>query len=92
MRTRDNLIKVHLTENESERLKSYANECGLTQSVLMRRLIRGLIPNPLPPESFWAMLDELYIIHGSLLCIDKQRELEASILRIQAAVTMPERV
>ncbi|MCL2856728.1 MAG: hypothetical protein FWE19_03255 [Oscillospiraceae bacterium] len=92
MRTRDNLIKVHLTEDESERLKSYAVACGITQSALIRTLIQGRIPKPLPPEPFWAMLNELYIIHSGLQCIDKQQELEAFILRLQTAVTLPERV
>ena len=92
MRTRNNFIKVHLTEDESERLKTCADMCGLTQSALLRMLIRGQRPKPLPPESFWAMLNELYIIHGYLRSVDKQRKLEAFILRIQAASTLPERV
>ena len=91
MRTRDNLIKVHLTEDESERLKSYADMCGLTQSTLMRMMIRGRIPKPSPPESFWAMLNELYMIHSNLRNMEIQKELSALILRLQAAVTLPER-
>jgi len=91
MRTRDNLISVHLTEDESDRLKDYADMCGLTQSALLRMAIRGRRPQPLPPESFWKMLNELYITHGYLPHIE-QREIEAFILQIQAAVTLSERI
>jgi len=89
MRTRNNFIKVYLAEDESERLKAYATACGLTQSTLIRMLIQGRIPKPLPPESFWAVLGELYVVHVSLQDIDRRRELEALILRLQAAVTLP---
>lgn len=92
MRTRNNFIKVHLAEDESERLKAYAAACGITQSTLIRMLIQGRIPKPLPPQSFWMLLGELYSIHGSLQDIDRQRELEALILRLQTAITLPERV
>ena len=92
MRTRSNLIKVHLAEDEAERLKSYADLCGLTQSSLIRMMIRGRMPKPLPPKSFWAMLNELYMIHSNLWNIEIQKELSALILRLQTAVTLPKRM
>ena len=91
MRTRDNLIKVHLTEDEADRLKAYADMCGLTGSALLRMLIRGHRPKLLPPDEFWAMLEQLYFIHGNLRG-EAQRELAEFILRLQSAVTLPERV
>ena len=52
MRTRDHLIKVHLTEDEAANIKTYAELCGITKSALMRMLIRGRRPRPLPPIWF----------------------------------------
>ena len=91
MRTREHLIKVHLTEEEATNIKSYAVACGLTQSALMRMLIRGHRPRPLPPTWFWAMLNDLYMIHGTLQHIEQQK-LAALILQLQTAVTLPERI
>jgi len=90
MRTRNNLIKVRLTEEEAHSLKAYADMCGLTQSALMRMLIRGRRPKPLPPDEFWAMLEQLYFIHGTLSG-ENQKELAEFILQLQSAVTLPER-
>ena len=92
MRTRENLIKIHLTEDEAAHIKACADMCGLTQSTVMRMLILGRRPRPLPPTLFWKILEDMYIIHGILQSMEKRRELETVILQLQAAVTLPEKV
>ena len=104
MKTRNNLIKVRLTEDEAERIKSYADICGLTQSALTRMIIMGRRSKPKPPESFWMMLNEIYSIHnsfkviadsgasGSEIAREHQKETADFILQLQAAVTLPERI
>ena len=104
MKTRNNLIGVRLSEEESKRFNAYAEQCGLTQSTLMRLLHKGQMPKPIPPESFWLMLDEIYSIYnsfktiadigvpGSEIAREQQKETADFILQLQAAVTLPERI
>ena len=102
MSTRDVFCRVWLTEGEAEQLKNYAVRCGLTQSALMRMLIQGYRPQPLPLDSFWAVMNELYFIHDCFKAIadsvasegarEAQTRTADFILRLQAAVTLPERV
>ena len=104
MGTRNIFFSVYLTEDESEKLKAYAARCGLTLSALMRMLMLGYRPQPLPPDIFWAMLDELYIIHDSFMAIadmdfdgseclrEAQRQTVDLVLQLQTVVTQPERM
>ncbi len=59
-------IKVHLTEEEKEKLERNSALCGLTQSEYVRQLCRGIHPKPKPPDVFWELMDELYKVHSDL--------------------------
>ena len=59
-------IKVHLTEEEKEKLERNSALCGLTQSEYVRQLCRGVQPKPKPPDVFWQLMDELYKAHFDL--------------------------
>ena len=101
METRDILFKFRVTEDKAENLNIHANNCGLTRSALLRMLIQGYRPKPLPPKEFWAMLKELYFIYGcfkriadnsaelSAIVREHQKETADFILQLQAAVTLP---
>jgi predicted DNA-binding protein len=101
MGTRGSSLKIRLAADEAENLKAYAKQCGLTVSALLRMIIQGYIPKPLPGEAFWSYMNCLYEIHSGLRKIaegdgedsdfarETQQELEAAILQLQAAVTLP---
>lgn len=103
MRKREFSISVWLTVDEAERLRTYAKLCGFTVSALIRILLRGYCPKPNPPESFWAMLNEVYSIHDSFRTTaesgievsenarEAQKQTAEFILKLQAAVTLPQK-
>lgn len=103
MRKRNILISTRLTEEEAGRFRAYAKLCGLTQSELVRMLIKGLLPQANPSEVFWAMLSELYVIYNSFRLMGEssveiaedarreQKQIIDFILQLQMAVTLPEK-
>lgn len=91
---------IRFSEEEYERFSSYAKQCGLSESQLMCMLIMGKIPQPLPDENFWLMLEQLYSIHDSLKqlskfdnsLLQKCDEIEQLILDLQREFTVPKEV
>lgn len=59
-------IKVRLSEEENEKVKRCAAECGLSQSEFIRQLCKGRTPKPKPPEDFWKLMDALYKVHSAV--------------------------
>lgn len=57
-------IKVHLSEEENEKLKRCATACGLSESIFLRQLCRGETPKPKPQKEFWELLNGLYSVHN----------------------------
>ena len=101
MENRDVMLRFQLSEDESEKLKSYARNCGLTVSALARMLIKGRTPQRLPPDDFWKMMKELYIIYN---CLDRlarradeksedarelKKQVQDFILWLQETITLP---
>lgn len=91
---------IRLSEEEYEIFSSYAKQCGLSESQLMRMLIMGKIPQPIPDKNFWLMLEQLYSIHDSLKLLSKIdnsllktcTEIEQLILDLQKEFTVPKEV
>lgn len=91
---------IRLSEEEYERFSTYAKQCGLSESQLMCMLIMGKIPQPLPDENFWLMLEQLYSIHDSLKQLSRFdnsllktcTEIEQLILDLQKEFTVPKEV
>jgi len=52
MRTRNNMIKIMLNDKELEHLNKQLENSGLNKSVLIRKLIMGLMINPAPAEEY----------------------------------------
>lgn len=57
-------IKIRLTEEENEKLKRCAAECGLSQSEFIRQLCKNRKPKAKPPREFWELLNTLYSVHN----------------------------
>ena len=57
-------IKVRLFEEENEKPKYCAAECGLFESSFLRQLYIGQTPNPQPEKEFWELLNTLYSVHN----------------------------
>lgn len=91
---------IRLSEEEYKRFSTYAKQCGISESQLVRMLIMGKVPQPLPDKDFWLMLEQLYCIHNSLKqlsgfdnsLLKKCAEIEQLILDLQKAVTVPKEV
>lgn len=91
-------IGLHLAEEESESLKRYTADCGLSVSEFMRQLCRGKYPKPAPPQSFWELLNALYEVHNGFKECSKYessalevcKEIEELIVDLQTEMTMPQ--
>ena len=108
MRTRPYRIWAHLSKDEYDAFRSAVKKSGLSQEAYLRALIKGRVPREPPPADYHAMMKELRAIGNRINQIaakanatgfihagefDKNsRELHDAILRIQAAVVLPERM
>lgn len=107
MRVRNIKIMVRLNEKERNHLVRQVKKSGLSQEALIRALISGYIPKPLPPLDYHALIRELRAIGNNLnqLAVkahatghlerevfqQEADQLRHAILQIQKAVTEPER-
>ena len=88
-------VSVRLTEEENEKLKQCAINCGLSESEFVRQLCKGRTPKPQPSKEFWQMLEALYYIHkGFNACAKYEpsvlnicKEIECLILDLQEVQT-----
>lgn len=108
MRKRINQIIVRLDADENEQLKKKVKKTGLSQEAFIRSLIDGYAPKQLPPPDYHAMMKQLRAIGNRVNQIAVKAnttgfihakeyaaitdELREAMLRIQAAVTQPERI
>ncbi|WP_201318501.1 plasmid mobilization protein [Paenibacillus sp. EPM92] len=107
MRVRKIKIMVRLNEKERNHLVRQVKKSGLSQEALVRALINGYIPKPLPPLDYHALIRELHAIGNNLnqLAVkahatgrldrevfqQEADQLRRAVLQIQKAVTEPER-
>lgn len=59
MRKRNVMIKVRLSEEEAARFRAQVQSSGLPQESYLRLLMRGKMPQPLPPAEYRAMMAEI---------------------------------
>ena len=107
MRKRTISFLVRLTAEENERLQQCVRQSGLSREALVRSLIYGYAPKPLPPLDYFTLLRDLHAVGNNLSQIAARAnatghidttvfQYEANRLRqavqeIHAAVTTPER-
>lgn len=93
-------VGLHLTDEESENLKRYAADCGLSVSEFMRQLCVGNAPQPKPPKSFWELLNALYEVHKGFKECSKYepsaleicKDIEQLIIDLQQEFTVPKKL
>ena len=86
-------IKVRLSEEENEKLKSYSAACGLSQAEFIRQLCQGETPKPQPTKEFWELINTLYSVHNGFKecakyepsALEICKEIECLILDLQEA-------
>ena len=66
MRKRNRRVQVRLTEQEYRGVLKRVGASGLSQEEYLRQLLRGLVPQDLPPPDYHRFMEELYQV-GSLL-------------------------
>lgn len=84
-------IKVHLSEEENEKLERCSALCGLSQSAFIRQLCKGKTPKPQLKKEFWKLLETLYDVHSGfkscakfeLSALEICKEIECLILDLQ---------
>jgi len=107
LRTRKHEKHIRLSDAEHATLRSNASRTGLSDEAFIRQLITGYVPKEQPPADYYGMMRELNAIGNRMNQIAARanatgffladeyaknvRELNQSILGIQAAVTLPER-
>ena len=62
----DMRFEVRLSKQEYQKLKEYAQYCGMNKSEYIRSLLSGCIPKVAPPYNYYLMMKELRSIGGSL--------------------------
>lgn len=55
-----------LSEKDAAELKRKAQKCGITETAVIRQLLRGYEPREQPDERFYAAMREMYAIGNSL--------------------------
>lgn len=101
-------ILFRVNDEEHELLKRNAKKCGLSIAAYLRFLIQGYVPKELPPADYHGMIRQLQAIGNSMNQIAARanktgfylkeeyaknaQELKASILDIQKAILLPEKM
>ena len=99
-------ITFRLNAKEHQRLKKSVKKTGLSQETYIRTLLYGYTPKEQPPPEYYSMMRELHAIGNRMNQIAARanatgfflaeeyaanvRELNAALLKIQAAVVLPE--
>ncbi len=107
MRSRPYRVWAHLNEAEYNSLMRNAKRTGLCRETYIRSILAGRVPREQPPAGYYGMIRELNAIGNSLNQIaaranatgfflaeeyeQNARALENTVLRIQAAVTLPDK-
>lgn len=107
MRKRNIQVMTHLSSKEYQALMKKVRKTGLSREAYIRQLMNGFAPKEMPPPDYYSMMRELHAIGnrmnqiaaranatGFFLAEDYARdvaELRAAILKIQSAVTLPEK-
>lgn len=55
-----------LSEKDAAELKRKAQKCGITETAVIRQLLRGYEPREQPDKQFYAAMREMYAIGNSL--------------------------
>lgn len=66
MRKRSIKIMVRLNEMERKHLVAQVKKSGLSQEALIRSLLNGYAPKPLPQPEYYTMMRELHAIGNNL--------------------------
>lgn len=106
MRERSIKIMVRLNETERKHLLAQVKNSGLSQEALIRSLLNGYAPKPLPPLDYYTMMRQLHAIGNNLnqLAVkahttghldravfqEEADHLRRAVQQIQQAVTAPE--
>lgn len=107
MRKRNIQVMTHLSSKEYQALMKKVRKTGLSREAYVRQLMNGYAPKEMPPPDYYGMMRELHAIGnrmnqiaaranatGFFLAEDYARdvaELKEAILKIQSAVTLPEK-
>lgn len=97
---RDIPVTVRLTEQESQKLKQCAADCGLSVAGFMRQICKGNAPQPIPSADFWEMLNTLYEVHAAFkkcipiypFAVEICKEIEQLAVDLQQRFTKPQKI
>ena len=90
-------VTVRMPKKQKEQLDRRAEKAGVSMAEYVRGLLTKKALEMKPPEELWEVLASLYSLHDMLLRIHKPefteaaRQLEQTVLDLQAALTEPRR-
>ena len=101
-------INFRVDAEEQQLLQQNAKKCGLSIAKYLRFLVRGYVPKEQPPMDYKTLIRELHAIGNSMNQIaaranstgyiaseayaENVEKLNAAVLEIQKAVTLPEAI
>ena len=90
MRNRTIQLNIRLTENEYDKVIRNSKKANLTVSGYIRMLIGGYVPKEAPPIEYHEIMRQLTELANKNYA--GNTELREVILRLQQALTQPERI
>jgi len=93
-RNRDTQFNIRLSQSEMEKLTRNARRCGLSKSNYIRMLVNGYVPKESPPIEYNQLIRAMTDVYSELKLQhtdEAAKELQTTILHLQAALTLPER-
>ena len=90
MKKRSILINFRLTEEEVTALTRQAKECGYSREAYIRSLLKGYVPQAIPPPTYHDMMKELNCIGNNLNQISQKANIlnVIDVSRYDAAMRM----
>jgi len=94
MRNRDSQLNIRLSQSEMDKLTRNARRSGLSKSNYIRMLVNGYVPKESPPIEYNQLIRAMTNVYSELKLQhsdEASKELQSAILKLQAALTLPER-
>lgn len=93
-RNRNTQLNIRLSESEMDKFSRNARRSGLSKSNYIRMLVNGYVPKESPPIEYNQLIRAMADVYSELKlqrADEAAKELQTAILKLQAALTLPER-
>ena len=88
---KDIRIAVGVMGKEKERIQSKARKCGLSTTEYVKQRALGYEPRGIPPNALFVLLEKLGELNDKTSSPELDREIDALLRQIAAALLLPEK-